>query len=87
MTPAISERRTGRSRLGARPGGWRDFHYVVSSPSVRGTLAVAPGQLGEVRRALDLSTVVASFRTGQNRFEVRKIREVARANWVPMRQP
>ena len=67
----------------ALPGGWRDFQYVVDSPSLRGALAISHGQLGEVRRALAHSTPVVGFGAGANRFEVRRI-EVPR---VPVRVP
>ncbi|HET6793097.1 MAG TPA: glycosyltransferase family 39 protein, partial [Acidimicrobiales bacterium] len=55
------------------PAGWRDFDYVVSTPSMRGALAQAPGQLPQVSHALAHSTVVAAFGSGTNRIEIRHI--------------
>jgi hypothetical protein len=62
------------------PGGWRDFDYVVSTPSVRGALVQAPGQLPQVAAALSHSTTVAVFGTGNNRIEIRRIHSPRRSS-------
>ncbi len=54
------------------PGGWRDFQYVVVTPSVRQSLADMGG-LTPVRDAVANSTPVASFGTGDQYIEIRKI--------------
>lgn len=50
------------------PGGWRDIDYVVSSPTVRRDAA----QLPNVKAALENSTPVAVFGTGEDRIEIRR---------------
>jgi 4-amino-4-deoxy-L-arabinose transferase-like glycosyltransferase len=55
----------------ALPTGGRGFDYVVSTPIVRGALANSPGQLQEVRIALESSTPVATFGAGKDVVEVR----------------
>jgi hypothetical protein len=55
------------------PQGWRAFDYVVSSPVVRAALAQDPGGLNQVRLALRHSRPVATFGTGSDRVEVRRL--------------
>ncbi|WP_374683942.1 ArnT family glycosyltransferase [Streptomyces sp. TBY4] len=50
------------------PGGWRDIDYVVSSPTVRRDAV----QLPNVKAALENSTAVAVFGTGEDRIEIRR---------------
>ncbi|WP_374325056.1 ArnT family glycosyltransferase [Streptomyces sp. AP-93] len=56
------------------PGGWRDIDYVVSSPTVRRDAA----QLPNVKAALENSTAVAVFGTGEDRIEIRRTDPTAR---------
>lgn len=58
------------------PGGWRDIDYVVSSPTVRRDAA----QLPNVKAALEHSTPVAVFGTGEDRIEIRRTDTTARAD-------
>jgi hypothetical protein len=51
------------------PRGWRDFDYVVSAA----TLRAFPDRLPQVAQALRNSRPVASFGTGAERVEIRKI--------------
>ncbi|UYQ66632.1 phospholipid carrier-dependent glycosyltransferase [Streptomyces peucetius] len=51
------------------PRGWRDLDYVVSSPTVRRDAVDLPN----VRSALEHSTPVAVFGTGEDRIEIRRI--------------
>ncbi|GAA2320760.1 phospholipid carrier-dependent glycosyltransferase [Streptomyces kunmingensis] len=53
------------------PHGWRDLDYVVASPTVRRDAAELPG----VRAALRHSEPVATFGTGEDRIEIRRIQE------------
>jgi hypothetical protein len=55
------------------PGGWRSFDYVLSSNVIRSALAHNPGSLSQVRQALAHSTMVATFGSGPNHVEVRRI--------------
>ncbi|GAA3377519.1 ArnT family glycosyltransferase [Streptomyces racemochromogenes] len=50
------------------PRGWRDIDYVVSSPTVRRDAADLPN----VKAALEHSTAVAVFGTGEDRIEIRR---------------
>ncbi|MFE1828241.1 ArnT family glycosyltransferase [Streptomyces yangpuensis] len=50
------------------PGGWRDIDYVVSSPTVRRDAVDLP----TVKAALEHSTVVAVFGSGEDRIEIRR---------------
>ncbi|MFJ3882700.1 ArnT family glycosyltransferase [Streptomyces sp. NPDC090077] len=50
------------------PRGWRDIDYVVSSPTVRRDAADLP----TVKAALEHSTAVAVFGTGEDRIEIRR---------------
>ncbi|MFE7762051.1 ArnT family glycosyltransferase [Streptomyces sp. NPDC057438] len=51
------------------PRGWRDLDYVVASPTVRRDAVDLPN----VRRAMENSTPVATFGTGEDRIEIRRI--------------
>ncbi|WP_055492284.1 glycosyltransferase family 39 protein [Streptomyces sp. TP-A0356] len=51
------------------PNGWRDLDYVVASPTVRRDAANLPG----VRATIQHSTPVATFGTGADRIEIRRI--------------
>ncbi|WP_374103739.1 ArnT family glycosyltransferase [Streptomyces sp. ISL-86] len=50
------------------PRGWRDIDYVVSSPTVRRDAVNLPN----VKAALEHSTAVAVFGTGEDRIEIRR---------------
>nr|WP_258024699.1 phospholipid carrier-dependent glycosyltransferase [Streptomyces bambusae] len=50
------------------PRGWRDIDYVVSSPTVRRDAAALPN----VKAALEHSTPVAVFGSGEDRIEIRR---------------
>ncbi|KUN98514.1 ArnT family glycosyltransferase [Streptomyces caeruleatus] len=51
------------------PRGWKDLDYVVASPTVRRDAVDLPG----VRAAMEHSTPVAVFGTGDDRVEIRQI--------------
>ncbi|MEU6556013.1 phospholipid carrier-dependent glycosyltransferase [Streptomyces sp. NPDC046915] len=51
------------------PHGWRDLDYVVASPTVRRDARDLP----DVRAAIQHSTPVATFGTGPDRIEIRRI--------------
>ncbi|MFB8772481.1 ArnT family glycosyltransferase [Streptomyces broussonetiae] len=51
------------------PRGWRDLDYVVASPTVRRDAADLP----IVRAAMEHSTPVAVFGTGEDRIEIRRL--------------
>lgn len=51
------------------PRGWKDLDYVVASPTVRRD---AP-DLPNVKAAMEHSTPVATFGTGEDRVEIRRI--------------
>ncbi|MGW0710777.1 ArnT family glycosyltransferase [Streptomyces sp. NPDC002643] len=53
------------------PRGWRDLDYVVASPTVRRDAVDLPN----VRAAMEHSTPVAAFGTGEDRIEIRKIQD------------
>ncbi|MFF9157783.1 ArnT family glycosyltransferase [Streptomyces sp. NPDC014846] len=55
------------------PHGWRDLDYVVASPTVRRDAEDLPN----VRAAIRHSTPVATFGTGPDRIEIRRIRTAA----------
>jgi 4-amino-4-deoxy-L-arabinose transferase-like glycosyltransferase len=55
------------------PQGWRAFDYVISSRVIRSALEQNPTRLAQVRLALANSATVATFGTGQDRVEVRRI--------------
>lgn len=50
------------------PRGWQDIDYVVSSPTVRRDAADLPN----VKAALEHSTAVAVFGSGEDRIEIRR---------------
>ncbi|MFF1342098.1 ArnT family glycosyltransferase [Streptomyces sp. NPDC058290] len=50
------------------PRGWRDIDYVVSSPTVRRDAVDLPN----VKAALEHSTAVAVFGSGEDRIEIRR---------------
>ncbi|MEU1039043.1 ArnT family glycosyltransferase [Streptomyces sp. NPDC005551] len=54
------------------PRGWRDLDYVVASPTVRRDAADLPN----VAAAMQHSTPVATFGTGEDRIEIRRIQAV-----------
>lgn len=62
------------------PDGWRDFDYVVSTPSMRGALVQTPGRLPQITAALTRSTTVAAFGTGPDRIEIRRIHTPRRSS-------
>ncbi|WP_144874595.1 glycosyltransferase family 39 protein [Microbacterium sp. 1.5R] len=51
------------------PNGWRDADYVVTTDSMR----TFPGAFPQVQEAIDNSVVVASFGTGPQAVEVRRV--------------
>ncbi|MEG8276820.1 ArnT family glycosyltransferase [Streptomyces sp. AHA2] len=51
------------------PRGWKDLDYVVASPTVRRDAADLPN----VRAAMEHSDPVATFGTGEDRIEIRRI--------------
>ncbi|MFH9010406.1 ArnT family glycosyltransferase [Streptomyces sp. NPDC017943] len=51
------------------PRGWKDLDYVVASPTVRRDAADLPN----VRAAMKHSDAVATFGTGEDRIEIRRI--------------
>ncbi|MEV6191579.1 phospholipid carrier-dependent glycosyltransferase [Streptomyces sp. NPDC051920] len=51
------------------PRGWKDLDYVVASPTVRRDAADLPN----VKAAIEHSTPVATFGTGEDRIEIRRI--------------
>jgi hypothetical protein len=55
------------------PKGWREFDYIVLTPTIRSALAQDPGGLGEVRGAIAHSRLVASFGSGSSKAEVRRL--------------
>ncbi|MFJ5529800.1 ArnT family glycosyltransferase [Streptomyces sp. NPDC093261] len=55
------------------PHGWRDMDYVVASPTVRRDAVNLPG----VMAAIEHSTPVATFGTGPDRIEIRKVVQAA----------
>jgi 4-amino-4-deoxy-L-arabinose transferase-like glycosyltransferase len=55
------------------PHGWRDLDYVVASPTVRRDAVNLPN----VKAALQHSTPVATFGTGPDRIEIRRIDQTA----------
>jgi hypothetical protein len=57
----------------AFPQGWREFQYVVSTPTIRIALLPDPNHRSQVGQAVAHSRVVATFGTGQSRIEIRRI--------------
>jgi hypothetical protein len=60
---------TDRDVKGRYPQGWREFDYVVATPTMRGF----PERLPQAGEALRHSTVAATFGSGIWRVEVRKV--------------
>jgi hypothetical protein len=60
---------TDRDVKASYPRGWRDFHYVMSTQSLRGF----PDSLPQVAQAMRHSRVVASFGRGPGRVEIRRV--------------
>ncbi|MFB7467902.1 ArnT family glycosyltransferase [Streptomyces sp. NPDC056224] len=58
------------------PRGWRDIDYVVSSPTVRRDAVNLPN----VKAALEHSTAVAVFGSGEDRIEIRRTDRADRAD-------
>ena len=70
------ERIVGIPASGPAPdalSGWRDLDYVVSSPSLRADA----DRLPSLQAAIDSSTPVASFGTGADQVEIRRILAIA----------
>ncbi|HVD14076.1 MAG TPA: hypothetical protein VNK73_06480 [Actinomycetota bacterium] len=63
---------TDRDVQARYPRGWQDFHYVMSTPSLRGF----PDSLPQVAQAMRHSRVVASFGRGPGRVEIRRVQTV-----------
>lgn len=57
------------------PRGWRDLDYVVASPTVRRDAVDLPN----VRAAIEHSTPVAVFGTGEDRIEIRAVQSAGGA--------
>jgi hypothetical protein len=57
----------------AFPTGWRAFNYVVSTPIIRAALQDEPSGLQPVRSALSASSLVASFGSGPDVVEIRRV--------------
>ncbi|MFE9439497.1 ArnT family glycosyltransferase [Streptomyces sp. NPDC006602] len=55
------------------PGGWKDIDYVVASPTVRRDAVDLPN----VKAAIQHSTPVAVFGTGEDRIEIRHIQDTS----------
>ena len=55
------------------PRGWRDVDYIVSTPAIRQD----PDSLPTVNLLLRNSVTVASFGTGADRIEVRRVNKEA----------
>lgn len=55
------------------PAGWREFDYVVETPVMRSALAQDPAGYRQVRLALSHSRPVASFGSGADAIEVRRL--------------
>jgi hypothetical protein len=60
---------TDRDVKGRYPRGWREFDYLVATPTMRGF----PEHLPQVAEALRHSEVAATFGSGTGRVEVRKV--------------
>jgi hypothetical protein len=55
------------------PNGWRDLNFVVSTPTLRGSIAGLPGGADAIHTALVHSRVVARYGTGRDVVEVRQV--------------
>jgi hypothetical protein len=64
---------TDREVQARYPRGWRDFHFVMSTASLRGF----PDSLPQVAQALRNSRVVATFGRGSERVEIRRVQPTA----------
>ena len=71
------------SQARALPHGYRDLTWVVSSPVLRAALAQYPQGLQNARLALRYSRVVATFGSGDQRLEVRRVRVPSSAPAAP----
>jgi len=60
---------TDRDVQGRYPRGWREFDYLVATPTMRGF----PERLPQVAEALRHSEVAATFGSGTGRVEIRKV--------------
>jgi len=60
---------TDRDVKGRYPRGWREFDYVVATPTMR----AFPENLPQLGEALRRSEVAATFGSGPGRVEVRKV--------------
>jgi Dolichyl-phosphate-mannose-protein mannosyltransferase len=70
------------------PQGWRAFDYVVSTRVIRSALARNRGRLRQVRLALSNSRPLATFGTGPDRVEVRRITGVGTGSGlIPRKDP
>jgi 4-amino-4-deoxy-L-arabinose transferase-like glycosyltransferase len=58
------------------PHGWKDIDYVVASPTVRRDAVDLPN----VKAAIEHSTPVATFGTGEDRIEIRQIQTTGSAD-------
>ncbi|MEU4732950.1 phospholipid carrier-dependent glycosyltransferase [Streptomyces sp. NPDC023588] len=67
LDPAVTE---------TLPRGWQDIDYVVSSPTVRRDAVDLPN----VKAALEHSTAVAVFGSGEDRIEIRRTDRTDRAD-------
>lgn len=57
----------------ALPGGWKDFVYVVVTPSIRGAISTDPSGETEVSDAIAHSSAVVRFGSGSNQIVIRRI--------------
>ncbi|HEV2369813.1 MAG TPA: hypothetical protein VGR90_08045 [Acidimicrobiales bacterium] len=55
------------------PGGWKDFNYVIETPSMRGAVTTDPQKETEVADAIKHSTVVIRFGSGPEEIDVRRV--------------
>jgi hypothetical protein len=55
------------------PGGWREFDYVLSTPTLRRSVELQPDGLDEVREALQRSIPLATFGAGENEMRVSRV--------------
>ena len=77
--------RSVRRTLG---GGWRDFQYVLETPSMRAALAGSGGQgLPQVEQAVTHSVPVASFGSGVDTIVVRRVSTSTRHAGAPTSAP
>ena len=55
------------------PDGWRDLDWVLLTPVMRDALQADPQALSQVRLAVANSTPVATFGSGDERVELRRV--------------